>query len=161
MSDFLDRDGFDKATRNGRGQYAAPGFYPKIQIDGLKTVDCAKDQCKGVVVEYTILESDVPECKPGAGYSYVMKDKHPSFFSNLRTIVADLTGADFKAVDREKIRGALSEVQPLEGSVASLRVTQLKTRAGGDYSAHNFRLIELGPKIQAAIKAAQEATQQS
>lgn len=148
MRDPFDSKKFDDAKNNGGGKWAAAGFYPEILIRGVKNIECGQDNCGATVIEYDIVTSNVPECPPEPGYSHVMKDKHVSYFSNVRRVIAELTGADFEQVTREICRSATSEVQPLEGTKASLRVSNVRTRAGGTFSKHVFRMTDASPKMK-------------
>lgn len=139
MADLFDDKGFTSATNNSGGKYALPGSYPKVRIDGVKQIETQDG--KAVVIEYSILESNVPECPASNGYSNVMKAKHKSFYSNMRTAFAEITGAEFDAITPDVCRGITAPAQPLAGAMCALTAFNVPTKAGGNFTKLKFRKL--------------------
>jgi hypothetical protein len=134
-------DGIEGARVSEGGVYFKPGAF-KARLLSAKAL---KDR-KGVgtfVVECELLESsDHANLPPGTMCSWVVKlDKEPAL-GNIKAFAAAATGVQPKEVTAKAIELIVSEGNPLRDTVMKVSASNIKTKAGGDFTKVTWQADE-------------------
>ncbi len=142
MSDIFDMIG--DADVFGGGVYFEPGVYPKLWIEALKMIKTSTDGHDMFVAEIHILESNVPERPKGSEVSWVANlTKHKSAAGNVKQFLCDIAGLEsVDDIDAAGARLAVSSDNPFNGTVVMASATNVKTRAGGDFTQVKFTRLD-------------------
>lgn len=129
-----------KSTPNEGGIFWLTGNY-LVEIDTVKVHEGRKKSDYFIVTGEN-KESDNEDRPVGVKPGWVMdidKDASPG---NVKLFLAGIYGIKLEDLDDdgwEKLADrVIEEDNPLNGFLAKLNVTMVKTRAGGDYSKHNW-----------------------
>jgi hypothetical protein len=134
-------DGIEDAQVGQGGVYFLPGIY-KVRI--LKCITLKSRKREDLfIVECEVIESDVPERKPGSKASWIVNFKQDAALGNIKGFIAAATGIDpgdtarvNEEVTLDVCEYAVSDENPLAGSVLGLVAVNKKTRAGTDFTLH-------------------------
>lgn len=136
-------DSVQGVSVNGGGIYFKAGQY-KVKIVAVKAILSRKNE-NLFVVETEILESDCPELRPRTKCSQVINlSKHDSGGGNVKAFIAaalDISPTDESVNWVELCEAAASEANPLKGTEMGLICALTKTKAGGDFTLHQWSFI--------------------
>lgn len=139
------------------GVYFLPGIY-KVEVQKVTTNRSAKGRKDFFIVESKILESDNPERKPGMLVSHVIDIGNVMGPANIKAFLAAANGIDPR--NDEEVQAALgvgrdgtdhgeqaalfavSEANPLAGTILKLVCTEITTKAGNPFTKHEYFPIE-------------------
>ncbi len=127
----------------------------KVQFKKFISMNTRKGQA--FIVEFDVIESDHPELKPPCEKSQFisMKDKDIAFSNILQLLVAALGYDPRNSEDVAKVAAKAEQLieyvvetnptsNPLVGRLAMVETILVKTRAGGDFTAHTWYPITEG-----------------
>lgn len=135
------------------GVYFLPGKY-RVELAKVALINSRKREDM-FVVETTIQESDVPERKPGTKCSYICNMKNDSALGNIKAFLAACAGADpdnekeveaaftdknGQDITEETAEMAVSDENPLAGTVLDLVCVNKQTRGSPGNPPHDFTL---------------------
>ena len=143
-------DGIGNASMSAGGVYFLVGLY-RVEIERVLT----KRSRKGAdlfIVETTILESNNSDRPEGISCSWIVNRSNDAALGNIKKFLAATQGLDPADPDNEDqineevtadvVEFAVSDENPLEGIVLDLEATNIKTRAGGDFTLHTWSPVE-------------------
>lgn len=133
----------EASATGGGGVYFLPGVY-KVRVKKVHMLQSRKKDDL-YIVEADILESNNSDRPPGSFASWLVNMKHDAALGNIKGFLAACNGID--AADQEKIDEeidddvadySISEDNPLAGTEVELICTNIKTKAGGDFTLHTW-----------------------
>jgi hypothetical protein len=135
--------GLAGAQPNMKEPYFLVGFY-KVQIVEVKLFDSTKDNTTSFIIRAKIVTSQVTERPVGTICSQVIKiSGNPSALGNIKSFVAACIGADksnakeMASIDDASVLASI-EAGDFNGTVLSLDCTNTVTKAGTNYTIHNW-----------------------
>ena len=140
-------EGIEEAQVGQGGVYFLPGKYvAKI----LKCITLKSRKREDLfIVECEVVESDVPERKPGTRASWIVNFKQDAALGNIKGFIAAANGINpgtedlvREEVDSEVCEYSVSPENPLAGILIRLVAVNKKTRAGGDFTLHLWEPYE-------------------
>ena len=154
--------GFSEAKPvTGGGVYLNPGHRYRLEVQRVSFYDGRNGEF--LIHEFMIVESDDPTRPVGTGASWLVKYGTDMTFPNFRAFLAAANGidpGDEAAINREITDDvaelAVSESQPLRGSLIDVTVIEVQTKKGTPFSKHVWKPV-LGqdkPRIEPAAVAA-------
>lgn len=134
-------DGIEDAQVGQGGVYFLPGKY---LVKVLKCITLKSRKREDLfIVECEILESDVPERKPGTKASWIVNFKQDAALGNIKGFIAAANGIDpgnesavNEQVNMDICEYVVSDENPLAGTPVGLVCVNKKTRAGSDFTLH-------------------------
>jgi hypothetical protein len=121
------------------GVYWLPGQY-LVQLDMVKTITSRKgEDC--FIVEGDNLESTNEERPAGSHCSQVIPMSQDSAPGNIKLFLAAALNVQEHEVTEEGAEACVTSDNPLHGRLVRLEVVNIKTRAGNDFSKHNWRPV--------------------
>lgn len=128
----------EKAKVSLGGNYLAPGGSYLLYVDAVKTIKSRKNK-DFFIVEFTVLKSNHPDCKPGSRRSWSANlTDHDAAMGNVKNFLMAAYVADEDQVGPTEADAAVSSENPLQGALVTCEVTNVKTKSGGDFSKHLF-----------------------
>jgi len=128
------------ATVNGGGVYFKAGTY-KVEISAVKSILSRMNE-NMFVVETEILESNVDELRPGTKCSQVINlSKHDSAPGNIKAFMCAALDVKADEITEDEVELAVSEENPLKGTIMGLVCTTTKTKRNTDFTLHQWRHI--------------------
>jgi hypothetical protein len=144
--------GIKEAKPSQGGTYLEAGIY-QSRIDACKSGK-ARDGIGFFVVELEHLQSNNPHHPAGSRVSWMVK-LDPSYLEtalgNIKTFLAVAGDCDESEVDEAGTELAVSAANPLKGVVLNISATNIKTKAGKDFTKAMFKLVK---EVAAATAAA-------
>ena len=129
--------GIAKAKATQGGVYIVPGNY-LFEIQACKEGRTRKGD-GFFVAELKVIETDNSDRPVGSICSWMAMDAHDSFLNNVKAFVCGVTGSeDNEEIDEETLDTIVGEKQPLAGTQVKCQATNVKTRAGGDFTRCNW-----------------------
>lgn len=137
--------GIKNAKSSGGGIYFMPGTY-LLECNACKTGETREGKKAFFVAEFTILESSNPERPVGTSVSFmVMMDKYlDTALGNIKQCVAALFGVAEEAVDEAGVDAIVGADNPAKGARVKATASNIKTRAGKDFTKVMFSHVEQG-----------------
>jgi len=139
--------GIESARVGGGGIYFLQGIY-RVEIVKVFAMKGRKGDDL-FIVETKILESDNAERRVGGSCSWVVNLKHEPALGNIKGFIAAANGIDptnkaevDSQVNEEAVEAACHADNPLEGIIIDLEATEIKTKAGGDFTLHKWSPVE-------------------
>jgi hypothetical protein len=131
------------AKSNSGGIYFLPGTY-ELECVACKTGKTREGDKPFFVAEFTILSSSNPERPAGTSVSYmVMLDKYlETALGNVKQCLAALFAIPEEEVDEAGVEAAVGPENPAKGSKVKATASNIKTRAGKDFTKVNFSSLE-------------------
>lgn len=128
----------DKASSSKGGVYLFPGVYA-LECKANK-VSQTRDGRAFFVAEFTILESSNPERQVGTSCSFmVMLDKNlETGLGNIKGYISGLYDIPEAEVDEAGVELLVSAENPGQGCKVRCECTNIKTKAGKDFTKHMF-----------------------
>lgn len=134
-------DGIEDAQVGQGGVYFLPGKY---LVKVLKCITLKSRKREDLfIVECEVVESDVPERKPGSKASWIVNFKQDAALGNIKGFIAAANGIDpgdesavNEQVNLEICEYVVSDENPLAGTLVGLVAVNKKTRAGSDFTLH-------------------------
>lgn len=140
-------DGMESAQPGMGGVYLTDGLYGDLEILALKSVRNRK-QVNGFCAELMVHASTGPNAlMPGTKCAWMSMEDKDSFLGSVRgflqVAMSEMAGAkmDLKEIDKDAAELAVSDENPFKGVRIRAQATQVKTKAGGD-----FTKVEWSPK---------------
>lgn len=140
-------DGMETAVPGIGGVYLSAGLYPDLEVLAVKSIKNRKGTA-GFCVELMVHESSGPAALPkGTKCAWMTMADKDSFLGSVRGFLhmamSELAGAalELKEIDTATADMAVAEENPLKGIRMSAQATQVKTKAGKD-----FTKVEWSPK---------------
>lgn len=139
--------GVGSASVSQTGVYFIPGNY----VVTIKKVFTMRSRKKDdlFIVEAVIDQSNVPERPHGSKASWVVNFKNDAALGNIKGFIAAVNGidpSDEKAVneqvDEDTCEYVVGDDNPLEGKQVNLTCVNIKTKAGGDFTLHQWSPAE-------------------
>jgi hypothetical protein len=131
------------ASVNGGGIYFKAGRY-KVEILAVKSILSRKNE-NLFVVETEIKESDCADLRPNTKCSQVINlSKHDSAPGNIKAFVAaalDISPTSEEVNWEELCDVVCTDANPLKGTMMTLICANTKTKAGGDFTLHQWSLL--------------------
>jgi hypothetical protein len=128
------------ASVNGGGVYFLTGSY-KVSISAVKSI-VSRSGDNLFVIECDILESDVPERRPNTKCSQVINlSKHESAPGNIKAFMAAALDESSDNITENECELAVSDQNPLEGTIMRLVCTTTKTKRNTDFTLHQWSFI--------------------
>lgn len=125
-------NGISSAKFNEGGIYFLKGNY-LIRVDKVK-VGTTRMGIEFFVVECTILESDNPERKPKSSVSWLCMSDKDLYLANINHFCSIACDIPSEEVDEAGVELVVSEENPLAGTILRVQATDIKTRAGKDFT---------------------------
>ena len=120
----------------------------RVQIKKIEVINSRKGDDL-FIVEAKVLESDCPERKAGVSASWVVNLKQDAALGNIKGFIAAANGIDpgneeevNEAVTEEVCELVVGKDQPLAGDEIALTCVMIKTRAGKDFTLHQWKPVE-------------------
>jgi len=139
--------GIESARVGSGGVYFLAGLY-RVEIVKVFAMRGRKGDDL-FIVETKILQSDNAERRPGGSCSWVVNLKHEPSLGNIKGFIAAANGIDpnnkgevDSQVNEEAVEAACHADNPLEGIIIDLEATEIKTKAGGDFTVHKWTPVE-------------------
>lgn len=140
-------DGIEDAQVGMGGVYFLPGKY---LVKVLKCITLKSRKREDLfIAECEIVESDVPERKPGTRASWIVNFKQDAALGNIKGFIAAANGIDPSnedAVNAEVDSGvceyAVSNDNPMAGTYIRLVAVNKKTRSNTDFTLHLWEPYE-------------------
>lgn len=130
----------NNASVNGGGVYFLSGSY-RVRIAAVKSIISRQGE-NLFVIECDILESDVPERRPNTKCSQVINlSKHESAPGNIKAFMAAALDESADNITENECELAVSDQNPLEGTIMRLVCTTTKTKRGTDFTLHQWSHI--------------------
>lgn len=128
-----------EAKSNSGGVYFVPGTF-LLECKAVKTGSTREGNKPFFVAEFVILESSSPERPVGTTMSYmVMMDKYiETALGNIKGCAAALFNIPESDVDEAGIEALIGPSNPGAGMKVQASATNIKTRAGKDFTKVNF-----------------------
>ena len=124
--------GVGNARSSKGGVYFLPGNYlTRIEKVSQGT---SRNNIDFLVVEAEILESDNPERKPGTVCSWLLMADKDAFLGNVNHFASAAFGIDESEVDEAGCEMMCGEENPVRGTLLRVQATNIKTRAGKDFT---------------------------
>lgn len=124
--------GIKDAKVSRGGVYLEPGVYT-ARVEACKS-GVTRKGAGFFVVEMTVLESNNPKFTKGSSVSWmVVLDKEPSL-GNIKHFAAIATNTPEDEIDEAGIELIVSAENPLRGTILEISATNIKTKAGGDFT---------------------------
>lgn len=140
-------DGIEDAQPGIGGVYLSDGLYGDLEILALKSIKNRKN-IHGFCAELMVHASTGQNAlMPGTKCAWMTMANRDSFLGDvrgfLRMAMSEMAGSkiELKDIDRDAAELATSDENPLKGIHIKAQATQVKTRAGGD-----FTKVEWSPK---------------
>jgi len=142
-----------EAEGDRNSSYLLPGIYPVLQVNVLKMIT-ARAGHDSFVAEFDILDSEVEERPAGTSASWVVAfkpgDREKLAANNVRSFLAALMGATLEEVDAKAAAFASSAANPCHGRLVHASAVNKLTKAGGDFTAINWRTLQADVQARAA-----------
>ncbi len=127
----------DAPKYNDGGVWFEEGNY-LVRVDKIKCQDNRK-KIEQFFVETTILESDNPKRKPGSQASAMSQETWDTYYSWIKHTLSVMTPCDEDQIDNAGVEAAVSEDNPFQGTIVALQATNVKTKAGGEFTKITWR----------------------
>ena len=128
------------ASVNGGGIYFLAGSY-KVSIAAVKSI-VSRQGDNLFVIECDIVESDVSERRPNTKCSQVINlSKHESAPGNIKAFMAAALDESADNITENECERAVSDQNPLEGTIMRLVCATTKTKRGTDFTLHQWSHI--------------------
>lgn len=128
--------GIEQARTSEGGVYLTPGNYT-LEIQAVKTGRTRQNR-NFFVVEFNIIESDVPDRKAGMNASWMTMLDFDAALGNIKKFVAVAAGVEIADVDEPGVEAVVSESNPLKGTKIRCQAVNVKTQRGGDFTKVTF-----------------------
>ena len=139
--------GMKDAQKNAGGVYFLAGTF-LVEVDEVFDKESRKKKDL-FIVSATILESNNDDRKPGTKASWVVNLEHDAALGNIKDFVIEASGlssddvADMSDDDFEETMDYVTgDDNPLQGTKMRLVCTNVKTRAGGDFTVHDWSRVD-------------------
>lgn len=131
------------AKSNSGGIYFLPGTY-ELECVACKTGETREGNKPFFVAEFTILSSSNPERPVGTSMSFmVMLDKYlETALGNVKGCLAALFNVPEAEVDEAGVEAAIGPANPAKGAKVKATASNIKTRAGKDFTKVNFASMD-------------------
>lgn len=128
-----------------KGVFFTKGRYD-VSVVSVRHVTSKVGSDQFFVVDFDVAESNNPDIPAGTAATWMTKlnGKFPDMaLADVKSFIMAATGADEDDVDEGTIEEALDgDGTALAGSALRIVVEPTKTKAGGDFSKHNFYSVE-------------------
>lgn len=135
--------GINQAQVGQGGVYFLEGLY---SVEVLKVFTMTSRKREDLfIAECKVLESDNPERKPGMRASWIVNLKQDAALGNIKGFIAACNGIHpsdedevNEEVTEEAVEYAVSDDNPLKGTVLGLQAVGITTRAGTPFTLHKW-----------------------
>ncbi len=148
---------------SGNGIYFVPGKYPKLRLkeSKFKSADETYKKSDVVIFILEVLESEVPDRKPGSEIEYIIKERKADgkpntfYLKNIKKFLMAVFGTDDHTdIDRKVMDLVLGERQKGVGALLSAVATNIKIgEAQKDFTQVEFKKYEEAGKATSSARA--------
>jgi hypothetical protein len=144
--------GISEAKFSEGGTYVLPGVY-RFKVLACKHIKMRTGK-EAFVVELEVMESTNPERMPGSTCSWMVTlDKEPAL-GNVKQFITTACACKDDQVNEAAVLLIVSEQNPLKGTVLRAAATNIKTKAGRDFTKVKWLEDNVGAAGAAAAAAA-------
>lgn len=138
--------GLNTASASGGGVYFTQGIYPRVRIDGVKTITGRKGDFF-FIVNCEIIESEVPGRPEGMYCDWTVNMRHDASMGNIKSFLDILFASyeELRAFFKDEHKGNYEtfisdalERKLLDDLELKLEAVNIKTKAGGDFTLHRW-----------------------
>lgn len=127
------------AVPSKQGVYFTEGSYPLLYVDAIRMVKSQKSGADLYTVEFTILQSQVPERPAGMQCTWQANlTHHQPAPGNVRDFLAKLQNKDLEQVGAEDFARSVSPQNPFAGRLIGLQTQDIKTQRGNAFTKHIY-----------------------
>lgn len=137
MSKFA---GIRTAGTSQGGNYFKPGIY-SVSVKEVKMIT-SRQKDDLFIVECEVLKSTHEDIIEGMTTSWVVNMKHDASLGNIKLFMAAALGESEDKIDEDTCDFAVSPENPLKNTLMELECVATTTRAGGNFTKHNWASAE-------------------
>ncbi len=145
---FSDFEQADPSKSGGRDDSITVHGSHTVEIVAVRFKHSDQYDATYLIAEFKVVESDHESVRIGGTYAWAHNMLNKWYgASNTKQFIAaalgmDPTSAEAKAITRETVEEAWGEAQPLAGEMLRLKTTPKVSKAGNDFTVHDWTPAE-------------------